>query len=291
MKYGDLEIYSVSMLGKFLSCNRAYAWRYSHLLTHERKSKALSFGSTIHDGIATWYKTKDLAKVVQSMETIGTELGLVPDLETDPKHSIERARGIMLKYIDRYAANDLNVTMVEVPFLLEVDADPEPFLFAGTIDGLAEQDGNLFVLENKTTTRMGTDYIKSYNPNNQISAYLWALSKYMDKPIHGAVLNIIHILTKETNFIRHTTRRQAWELEEFEVELKEMVRQIRTANERGVYVKNTNQCNVYGSCAYQTLCKTPKDYLSNFIEAEYITDTPGDLRWLFEPKGELVEKS
>ena len=291
MLYKDMEVFSWSMLAKYMTCHKAYNWRYDKMLTHERKSKAMSFGSTIHDGLATWYKTKDLGATCASMEFIGNELGLLPDSESDPKHSIERARNVMLKYVDRYKDFDFNMTMVEVPFLVEVETETKPFLFAGTIDGIAEvenQEGEkmLYIAEHKTTTRMGSDYIKSFHPNNQITAYSWALSKYLDRVLYGSIINIIHLLTHETNFIRHTTTRAAWELERWEDDLRNIVRDIRAAAERGVYYLNTSQCNVYGSCPYQTLCNTAPQNVERFIEAEYVVDLPGDLRWLFNQEKE-----
>lgn len=285
MMYKGLEVYSWSMLAKYMTCHMAYQYRYDRMLVGDGRSKALSFGSTIHDGLATWYKTKDLAATCASMEKIGTEYGLEPLSEIDPKHSIERARDIMVKYVDRYKDYDFNMIMVEVPFLIEVEAKPRPFLFAGTIDGIAEVDGQdgeklLYIAEHKTTTRMGSDYIKSFHPNNQITAYSWALSKYLDRQLYGSIINIIHMLTKETNFIRHTTRRAAWELARWERDLQNIVADIRHAKEHGIWPLNTSQCNVYGSCPYQTLCNTDPENLENFITAGYVQDIPGDLRWL-----------
>src|SRR3990167_5998090 len=279
MLYKDMEVFSWSMLAKYMTCHKAYNWRYDKMLTHERKSPAMSFGSTIHDGLATWYKTKDLGATCASMELIGNELGLLPDNESDPKHSIERARNILLKYVDRYATDDFTMTMVEVPFLVEVDMPngENPFLFAGTIDGIAEIENQeseklLYIAEHKTTTRMGTAYIKSFHPNNQITAYSWALSKYLDRTLYGTIINIIHILTKETNFIRHTTTRARWELERWEDDLRNIVRDIRRASKSGTWYLNTSQCNMYGSCPYQTLCNAAPQNVERFIEAEYVTD-------------------
>jgi PD-(D/E)XK nuclease superfamily len=292
MLHKGLEVYSVSMLNKFASCRKAYDYRYNQMLTHENKSVNMSFGSTIHDGIAAWYKTHDIAAVVNAMEQTSAELKL-PDNEVDPKHSLQRARDVMMKYIDRYKDNDINVLAVEVPFLVEVETKTKPFLFAGTIDGLAEMiddenNNRLYILENKTTSRMGTSYLKGYRPNNQITAYWWALTKYMDRPIYGAILNIIYLLTKETSFIRNTTRRAQWELDRWEDDLRKIVEDIRMAVNDNRFYLNTSQCAVMGLCPYHTLCNTDPGNLANFIAAEYKSDVPGDLRWLFEQEKEFL---
>jgi hypothetical protein len=292
MLHKGLEVYSVSMLNKFASCHKAYDYRYNQMLSHENKSVNMSFGTTIHDGIATWYKTHNVPAVVNAMEQTSTDLKL-PDNDVDPKHSLQRARDVMMKYIDRYKDNDINVLAVEVPFLVEVETKTKPFLFAGTIDGLAEMidaenNNRLYILENKTTSRMGTSYLKGYRPNNQITAYWWALTKYMDRPIYGAILNIIYLLTKETSFIRNTTRRAQWELDRWEDDLRKIVEDIRMAVDDNRFYLNTSQCAVMGLCPYHTLCNTDPGNLANFIAAEYKSDVPGDLRWLFEQEKEFL---
>lgn len=288
MIFKDLEVYSISMLHTFLSCRRKFKYRTVDMLVPQGKSKAMSFGSTIHEGIAEWYKTHDLGKVCASMERKGTEYELELSNETDPKHSIERARNILLQYADHYKERDLHVKYVEMPFVVEVPGlnDTKPFLFAGTIDGLAEMVGDeepkLYLLESKTTTRLSSNYVMSFKPNNQITAYCWALSKYLEKPLYGAVINIIHILTKETNFLRHVTTREPWELIAWEHELQTIVEDVRRAREYESWYQNTSQCNIYGSCPYQTLCNTPPALMDNFMSTGYETRIPDDLRWLFD---------
>lgn len=295
MIYNGMEVYSVSMLHKFKGCRAYYDFRYNELLTHEGKSKNMSFGTAMHEGLAAWYKTKDIGLACSAITAKAEELELPATVDEDPKHSVERARKTMLDYVDHYKERDLNITAVEIPFLVEVQATykgkDRPFLFAGTIDGLAEieLDGSeqLVIAEHKTTSQMGTNYIASYKPNDQITAYAWALKKYLDKPIKGAIINILYVLTHETNFIRHLTTRQQWELDRWELQLKQQVNDIRRAVDDESFYMNTDMCNKFGLCQYRTLCNTTPEYVANFMQAEYQKDIPGDLNWLF--KGEKNE--
>jgi hypothetical protein len=292
MIHNGLEVYTTSMLHTFMSCHRKYQWRYEEQLIGKSRSKAMSFGTTIHEGLAEWYKTKDVSHVCETVERKATQLKLPLTNDEDPKHSLQRARDTMIAYINFYQERDVAVQYVEMPFTLEVRGraadgmETAPFLYAGTIDGLCEMpmaDGTrpLYLLEHKTTSRMDSNYVHSFSMTKQVTAYLWALSQYLDRPVVGAIVNILHLLTHETNFVRHFTTRKPWEFAEWESELQAIVEDIRRCRREGVFYKNTSQCFVMGECAYVTLDKTPPDVLPNFVEGGYEQETPGDLNFLF----------
>lgn len=284
MLYKGQEVYTISMLHKFKSCAQYYDWRYNHLLkkTATGDGKKMHFGTTIHDGIAEWYKTRDVVSAIKMVQKRGTELALPED---DKTYSVERAREVMFQYIERYKDNDVEVNMVEMPFMIEISMDgyddPTPFLFAGTIDGVCTVDGAPYLLEHKTTGRMSGSYINSFKPNDQVTGYIWALRQYVENPPASAYINIVHLLTNETNFIRTITNRESWIVDRFEVELREVVDDIRRRARRGIWYKDTTQCTNYGECAYRTLCNTAPEFTPNFIEAEYSPELPGDLRVFF----------
>ncbi len=300
MLHNGLEVYTNSMLHTFMSCHRKYKERYDNLLVVRGKPNVkMAFGTTIHEGMAAWYKTGDLGLACAAAEQKGSELQLVATMEEDPKYSLQRAREVLVKYEEFYRGKDLQVQYVEMPFVVEVpgklrDGRPTPpFMFAGTIDGLATMRVHdkdwLYLLEHKTAGQISSTYIRSFSITNQITAYLWALSKYMEQPVVGAVVNIFHILTRETNFIRAYPTRDKWELDAWELELQDIVDDIRLTRENGIFYKNTSQCAVYSMCPYVTLCKTHPDSMSNFVEADYVQEIPGDLNWLFKKeKEELV---
>jgi len=79
---------------------------------------------------------------------------------------------------------------VELSFKLEHG----DYILSGHLDQVAEMNGQLWLLDHKTTKNsLGDYYFAQYNPNNQIYLYAAACHIILAKPLAGVLINAVQI--------------------------------------------------------------------------------------------------
>jgi PD-(D/E)XK nuclease superfamily len=85
----------------------------------------------------------------------------------------------------------------------------DPILLTGRLDGLAEYQGALYVLEHKTTGRIHDYWIRRWRLDSQLSGYVWAAQRLLPQDtIVGVLLNAIEyskLPTSDKRCPRHAT--------------------------------------------------------------------------------------
>lgn len=270
-------------LTNFQTCPAKYQLRIKQGWTTRRRSSALSFGGGFHEGLATWYKTHDLAAALSAIVNKWDDSVSVDDYRTK-----EKAVQVMIDYVKHYPQESFKVVgiedgrpMIEVPFVLDtglVCDDGEPIEYGGIFDGLVDFNGQLWVFEHKTTSQLGSYYFDQFKPNNQVTGYIWAAEQLSGRKVHGAIINAIGVYkTGATKFERGMTARHPQDLKEWLENIRIVCNQIKRAEKEG-YSQSTGACTLYGKCEYHSIhvLSHPSERQKR-LESDYIQEA-----WDFE---------
>jgi len=161
---------TASSITKFLTCQRAYYYRYELGLVPVQTSEALSFGRAFHASMEA--KNNGQSKD----EAIRIGLTTLPDDEIQQATLI----GLVTGYYHRYPENDYP-TQPETRFEYRIKG-VNMFRAAGVIDGLARKNDSEWILKEYKTTGSSiapdSDYWDRLRHNIQLMNYLNALRKY-----------------------------------------------------------------------------------------------------------------
>lgn len=265
----------------FQTCPAKYFLRIKEQQVPIRRRAALGFGGAIHAGLAEWYRSHDAKRMIEKLVEIWPANMPVDDFRTR-----EKAAQVLLEYIKEYPHENFKLIgpegdpLVEKAFTIPTgmylecqecegymgeDDDwegkcsncgkaLEEIQYGGIIDAGIEFAGKVYVLEHKTTTQMGNSYFLQFKPNNQVTGYIWGLSKLSSAKIGGAMINGIGLYkASPTKFDRHLTNRAACEIDEWLIHVKETCNEIKRCERTGIWPWRTMACTLYGLCDYHNV--------------------------------------
>lgn len=270
--------FSWSKINSYAFCPQLYKHRYVEKLKPVKKATALSLGYCMSCGVQKFRQTgeKDAAykAFTDAWETDGKVLP--SRKKDDPRRSIERGLEILSAYVDEYPEESDSIVQPEVSFSIEVAPD---ILFNGRIDAVVRlQDGNLAIIEDKTTSRLGNTFFTKLKGSSQILWYLWVANKMGLFEIDGikqtpkCLLNAIYIHPTTLRFERDITIKSTSTLELAKDNMLQWIKQIFLAEEKDLFPINNvdnSQCTAYGGCDYLPLKFAPKNLRDRIIENEF----------------------
>ena len=192
-------------LSTFMKCPREYNLSMREGWRRKETSQALSFGAFWHRLLETHYKTGgDIASVMQTFERWKHEVPNVGDYRTANRALLDYKR-----YRDQYpVAADTQATIgwPHSPMVEISTAIHSPDLiheYAGKIDRIVMVGGLAYVEDHKTTSRLDKGYFKNFENSNQMMGYVWMARQLVpDVKVVGVRINLLHVLTKDSNFER-----------------------------------------------------------------------------------------
>ena len=292
-----------SSLERFTTCARAaeYYLVYSKETAHLRA--ALGFGKAIHSalelrGLVEGDSSPEVLAAIEQrqIEVIINhfENHFVPDTEF---RTCERAIQVIQKYNKQYGhelftfERDANGNpYVEVPFTiplgdlavaseipypkrqLVVDATEDTnftisvlhIVWTGRIDALIRQDGQLWVMDHKTSSIMGQGFFDDFHLNNATLGYCWAAQKIVGEPVVGLLMNAIGVRAPSKTGNMNQFERQRYlytpdRISEWELNTQALVADFVSNLIRGYFPMETKWCiGKYGKCEYWDTCTLPK---------------------------------
>jgi len=208
------EIFDNSALDLFMLCARKYLYQEGwRLEVDEDEPDYITMGQAVHDFQYTYDLTglfdDALRAFVRRCKSPGTNIPTTLDLtgKTDQEYSIEWGAWLLQKYVDTYPKD-------KEEFEILLDAEGKPYLeigfaidadegiYCGRIDKVvrARFDGpiwekdDIFVVDHKTTKKpLNNTFAKKFNPNNQMTGYLWAVHELTGVWPKGAIINGIRV--------------------------------------------------------------------------------------------------
>lgn len=260
-----LKKITYSMFIAWLSCRQKFDYRYNRCIVPVENMTALSFGSGVHTGLETWFKTGD-AKLAVEM----TSRADLSDVDN------AKAQALVDGYCYHYDTEAFTVIDIEHEFATPLTnpttgRKSRTWELSGKIDGIIEQDGELFILEHKTTSKADGDYLDRIEIDMQLVFYALAVQETFGRPVAGALYDIlekpaIRLKTNETieafkarlhdditheNYVRRLIRFAPGFLTQRHKMIWAVCREIA----HGTVCPNTSECLKYGACPYLRLCR------------------------------------
>lgn len=152
----------------------------------------------------------------------------------------------------------------------------EPIIYTGRFDQLANFQGALFVVDEKTAGQLGDSWRNQWNMASQLTGYIWACKAYQI-PVAGAIIRGISILRNDHGHIQHIVQRENWMLDRWLEQLRRDLSRAIRSWEEGYWDYNLDDaCNSYNGCTFLPLCtsKSPEKVIP--VEYEHNPWNPLD---------------
>lgn len=307
------------MLTMWQQCPAKYALRKAGWTTR-RRSGALGFGGALHEGLAVWYRTGNIGAAVAIINDKWPD-----NLPSDDYRTKEKCIQVMLEYARQYQHEPFKVIvagdkpMIEIAFTLDTGMfldcigyegedgvweagcgshwipgsdtcsgcgrQLEPIEYGGIMDGVVEFGPQVYVLEHKSTSQLGSTYFNQFKPNNQVTGYVWAAQQMSGKRVGGALINAIGVYkVGATKFERKPTSRSESEITEWLENVRIECNSIRRHEVHGEFPFRTTACTMYGLCEYHAVHVLPEGTArERRLELDYVID-----KWDYERRDEAA---
>ncbi len=181
-----------SMWSLFRNCRRAAELRYLEHLVPLERDRNLHFGSLIHECLQTWHARRDLAEVLELIDS----RCLNRTQDENQHRDWHLATAMMKGYASRYPAEEFEVVALEKAFEGYIinpatGAASRSFTLAGKVDGIVRIGSEHFILEHKTAGQLDADYLERLWTDFQITIYAYYVEQTMGVPITGILYNVL----------------------------------------------------------------------------------------------------
>lgn len=267
-------------------CGRKHLFRSQGWRTKE-DSVSLRFGSEYHRALRDYEVLKaegfdhadSLADVVRAM--------LYRIQDWDPSHK-QKNRNTLVRsviwYLETYKDDPAKTWImsdgkpaVEIRFSFELDFGPttdQPYVLSGKLDKIVVFNGDLFIMDHKTTSSFGTHFAERFNPDNQMTLYTYAGKRVFMAPVKGVIINGCQPLVGGTNFERHIVYRTEDQIREWLTDLNYFLTQANWWTKTGYHPHNDTSCHRYDGCEYRTVCSKAPQVRDKFLAANFRKDEP-----------------
>ena len=271
------RIWDNSTIDLFLKCRKKYQYRMVLDLESKTISPALDFGKCIHLALESYYKNN---RDLNSMITAFAEN--YSDKEGDDLRTVENGVKLLAQYHEVYKNESIEILDLEVGFAVPIAHPDNPskhIIYGGRIDGLIKWDSEIYVLEHKTTSRLGYTYFDQFRPNQQLDGYVYGARALTGLPVKGVLLNAmepwkevkkVSAATKkpEDHFARSPIMRNEDELIDFARDVNDIVEEIIKCEQKDRYYKTRSACKDFNyNCVYKDLCLYGMD--ERFIKRDF----------------------
>ncbi|MBW2093313.1 MAG: PD-(D/E)XK nuclease family protein [Deltaproteobacteria bacterium] len=288
------QISTYTMWSTFLHCERRAYWRYIREMVPVRLDDALTFGSLIHECLASWYKDGSSESVLALIDDNYTER----HYDATARKHWHYARAMMLAYMNRYVLDNWGVVAIEHEFDQPLKNPAtgwgsHTFRLCGKIDLAVMVNDRAYVVEHKTAATIDAAYIEGLNLSLQADIYSNVAG---DSPV-GVIYNLLkkpairqfeanqrrkepetdeafqarlaEKLSEPDAFQRFTFLYDMNDRRRLQAELWELTNRWRRCTRSGMWLQDRQACFRFNKpCSYFKLCSSrdSEDVLNEFYE-------------------------
>jgi PD-(D/E)XK nuclease superfamily protein len=262
-------------LSLFMKCPRKYDFAMRRHRRHRGlPPPAISYGAAWHKMMEIHYKRGgDADLVYMALQKAWEDHGKPDDHRTSDRCWLEYEN-----YVKRYGLpheeDAQTVGYPETP-LVEISANViwpgGAHAYAGRIDRIIHHQGQYYVEDHKTTSRMGDYYFKQFENSNQMMGYVWiARQLYPSIKIAGVRINAHCVLKRESKFRRQTLSFSDERLVYWAENYNKWIGKLRSAYANDDFPENYSECDgKYRMCEYMEVCTMPPKFRDRTLEDEY----------------------
>lgn len=159
------------------------------------------------------------------------------------------------RWLDEKRLGHIKVLHTEQTFDLQLPFDDVPLRYGGRIDQVIEWNGKLWIRDFKTTTMMGRTYAFQFDPDHQISGYVWAVRELSGRDVEGALIETVYnTKTKGPEFHDFLVTRSRNAIEEWQQDMRTELIDMKRNMDASRFPKRTVACDDYGGCQWREVC-------------------------------------
>jgi hypothetical protein len=279
-------------------CPRLYYYQRIENWRPKGENIHLRFGGELHRFIQDYELLKaELGKHNDAVHYAYKALrGRVKDWEPEPElgkrseelKSKEALLEVCVHYADHYEMDPAETVFldgkpaVELSFFQMLEYGPEAldkdqtYVLCGHLDKVVRLNGELFVMDHKTTTSTpSTNYFRQFDVNNQMTCYTFAaqqLFKNENATIRGVLIDAIQILKGWSRPERAFTLRTEDRLKEWEEDTKVWLRAAERYAQEEYWPQNDTACDKYGGCRFRDVCSKPPRVREKWLQSNFTQD-------------------
>lgn len=183
-----------SELTTFTRCRRKWQWGYVEGLVTPKYESNLETGSAVHAALQAYYGNSDPFQALRDYwSPILTEMDDTNPAFAQLTKDVKLAEIMVEGYLQwaEEEAVDAGLTVVAIEEKVEILLRPDVTLH-GTMDlVMADPDGNLHLIDHKTTAAFGALTDRRMQLNFQLLTYATLCEEFFGKPPTGAYLNML----------------------------------------------------------------------------------------------------
>lgn len=144
----------------------------------------------------------------------------------------------------------------------------EPILYTGRCDMIGEYNGQLFVVDEKTTSGIGPTWFNNWALKSQLTGYVWAARQY-GFDVAGAIIRGIAILKREFKHAESIQYRPQWMIDRWYKQTERDLARLIECWKEDYYDYNLDSaCSSYGGCQFLKICSSnnPEPWLEADFE-------------------------
>jgi PD-(D/E)XK nuclease superfamily len=267
----------------FKRCPRLYQYEMIEGWKPNDENIHLRFGHEFHTALHQYelLKADGIDHDEAVFHTIRELLYRVEDWNPDHKYKNRffLIRSV-IRYLDKYKDDTAKTVIqangkpaVELNFRFELDYGPEegqPYVLCGYLDRLVDFQGDIFVMDHKTTTSTATPYYwNQFEPNTQMTLYTLAGKIIFQTGIKGVIIDTGQLMIDDTRFTRGITYRTEDQLQEWLRDLSEWLAKALEYANNDYWPQNDTACDKYGGCKYREICSKSPSVRGKFLAGEF----------------------
>lgn len=267
----EKDIWTASRLKAYHTCPMKEALRYRQKLASISSRPALAFGTAVHKGIETWSIDEGMNALQMPFPGSQSEA----DEQEIAKVTVE---ALLRGYMNRFLPfEDHRPEMLfKLPIRTPMGRSSTTKVIAGKIDDLAYLNGQHWIVEYKTASKLDSTYFDRLYVDTQITTYMLAAERMGYRPA-GVIYRVLRkpalrksqkesleqFLTRleadisarpEFYFEERTLYRSTADLDAFERQLYYETRLADDLYKKGQCYRHSTACSMYGRCEYLPLC-------------------------------------
>lgn len=257
------KIWDFTTIDTFQRCRRYYYWRMVRHLEKTTISPALEFGRAMHEAL-------DIHYTLGTNEALEKFRATYKDIEGDEIRTVENGVKVLEWYAKVYPSEPFKIVgKPEAGFVFQLG----DIMWGGRLDLPVEWDGQLWVMEHKTTTRLDSNFFKQFALDKQITGYTVGVEECFGRKCSGCIVNAIEVWKElkrptvkskrpEDHFVRDPIMRSSMLKERFKVNVNKIVRDILWCEKENEFyeAEKKDVCFSYNyDCPYRTLCEFGED--------------------------------
>lgn len=248
-------------------CPRKNYFRNVLNLVPEGRMLPPEFGTGIHCGVSYIHTHREEPLEQQVLGGIGAFIESYAEPEGDDHRTRAYGARVLEAYVAKYQSDTF--TIVHTPeqgFAVSLGE----YTLVGRLDLIIQLTGKgLWIMDHKTTSRMGKQFWEGFRMSSQVSLYTLAAQLIFDEPILGMIINGIGTAkthhaspAKSDQYLqRQQFPRTPWRIEQTRVNVCRRMDEIvkRDFEDATTWPEHEKNCVwIYGVCPYLDLCEYGK---------------------------------